>query len=241
MLISSSSGTQAVPETARGMPSAIPSSESYVQSVQSMGKMSAVGDVETRKLKSTRGAAGVSFLSFRKLSVNDSHDLCLWVLFTVVCQVTSIIRQPETPAMSKASAKTVKGESRFYRLRVPPYPYYITSGDTPSLCMDCLGAKLSLRGSFQQRSSWCWPYFRQDGVAAALVGFAAGLGRGNGDRRVAIFFLTCQICCLLSEIGSRFFSPRSGLRGGWCGERWGFAPSVPPEWGVIGSSHSCGC
>ncbi len=113
MLISSSSGTRAVPETARGMPSAIPSSESYVQSVQSMGKMSAVGDVETRKLKSTRGAAGVSFLSFRKLSVNDSHDLCLWVLFTVVCQVTSIIRQPETPAMSKASAKTVKVKADF--------------------------------------------------------------------------------------------------------------------------------
>ncbi len=96
-------------------------------------------------LKTCEEQPALAFCHIAKLSVSGSHNLCLWVLFTVVCQVTSSIRQPETPAMSKASAKTVKGESRFYRLCVPPCPYYITSGDTPSLCMVCLGAKLSLR------------------------------------------------------------------------------------------------
>ncbi len=45
--------------------------------------------------------------------------------------------------MSKAEAKTKhKGESRScYRLCVPPCQFYITSGDTHSLCMVCFGAK----------------------------------------------------------------------------------------------------
>ncbi len=44
--------------------------------------------------------------------------------------------------MSKASEKTDKGESRSrFRLCVPPCPRYITSGDTHSLCVVCLGAK----------------------------------------------------------------------------------------------------
>ncbi len=44
--------------------------------------------------------------------------------------------------MSKASAKTNKGESRSrYRMCVPPCPRYITSGDTHSLCVVCLGVK----------------------------------------------------------------------------------------------------
>ncbi len=44
--------------------------------------------------------------------------------------------------MSKASAKTDKGESRSrFRLCVPPCPRYITSGDTHSLCVVCLGVK----------------------------------------------------------------------------------------------------
>ncbi len=44
--------------------------------------------------------------------------------------------------MSKASCKTKKGESRSqYRLCVPPCPRYITSGDTHSLCVVCLGVK----------------------------------------------------------------------------------------------------
>ncbi len=47
--------------------------------------------------------------------------------------------------MSKAKAKTkyAKGESRLhYILCVYPCPRYITSGDTHSLCMVCLGATL---------------------------------------------------------------------------------------------------
>ncbi len=45
--------------------------------------------------------------------------------------------------MTKAEAKTKhKGESRSrYRLCFPPCPHYITSGDTHSLCVVCLGAK----------------------------------------------------------------------------------------------------
>ncbi len=44
--------------------------------------------------------------------------------------------------MSKATFITNKGESRScYRLCVPPCPRYITSGDTHSLCMVCLGVK----------------------------------------------------------------------------------------------------
>ncbi len=53
--------------------------------------------------------------------------------------------------MSKASCKTRKGESRSqYRLCVPPCPCYITSGDTHSLRVVCLGVKhaeLALEGA----------------------------------------------------------------------------------------------
>ncbi len=31
------------------------------------------------------------------------------------------------------------------------------------------------------------------------------------------------------------------LQGGWYGERWVFAPSIPTVWGAIGGSYSCGC
>ncbi len=45
--------------------------------VQTMGKTSWAGDVMTRRLKSTCGATGISFLSFSKaLCVCVSHDLC---------------------------------------------------------------------------------------------------------------------------------------------------------------------
>ncbi len=44
--------------------------------------------------------------------------------------------------MSKATFKSNKGKSRSrYRLCVPPCPRYITSGDTHSLCVVCLGVK----------------------------------------------------------------------------------------------------
>ncbi len=43
------------------------------------------GDVVTRKLKSTCGRTGVSFLSFSKCSVCVSVHYALWVLFSVVC------------------------------------------------------------------------------------------------------------------------------------------------------------
>ncbi len=106
-------------------------------------------------------------------------------------------------------------------------------------------------GSFHQCSSRCWPRFRRGGAAAALVGFAVGFGRGNGDGLVPIFFLTCQIRCPLYGFRSPFcglFPPGGGLCaspiflwGGWCEERWWFSPSVPTVWGVIWGVHSCGC
>ncbi len=44
--------------------------------------------------------------------------------------------------MSKASYKIKRGESSSqYRQCVPPCPRYITSGDTHSLCVVCLGVK----------------------------------------------------------------------------------------------------
>ncbi len=44
--------------------------------------------------------------------------------------------------MSKASYKSKKGESSSqYRQCVPPCPRFITSGDTHSLCVVCLGVK----------------------------------------------------------------------------------------------------
>ncbi len=93
-------------------------------------------------LKACEVQPALAFCHSAKLSVCVSHNLCLWVIFTVFCQVTSSIQQSETPTMSKASAKTVKGESRSrYRLCVPPCLRYITSGDTHSLCVVCLGAK----------------------------------------------------------------------------------------------------
>ncbi len=169
--------------------------------------------------------------------------------------------------MSKASCKSIKGESRLqYRLCVPPCPRYITSGDTHSLCVVCLGVKhtesalegagcphcerlplCTLRsslwgGSFRQRSSRCWPRLRWGRAADAFVGLAVGFGRGNGDGRVPIFILTCQIHCPFSGFGSPFcgFFPSEGrlsaspifLRGGRCGERWLFAHSIPPIWGI---------
>ncbi len=59
----------------------------------------------------------------------------IWLLFSPTISST----------MSKAKAKTkyAKGESRLhYILCVYPCPRYITSGDTHSLCMVCLGATL---------------------------------------------------------------------------------------------------
>ncbi len=53
--------TRAV-SNARGTPSAMPCSESYVKSVQTMGKTSLAGDAMTRRLKSMWGATSVSFL-----------------------------------------------------------------------------------------------------------------------------------------------------------------------------------
>ncbi len=53
--------------------------------------------------------------------------------------------------MSKASYKSKKGESSSqYRQCVPPCPRFITSGDTHSLCVVCLGVKqaeLALEGA----------------------------------------------------------------------------------------------
>ncbi len=53
-----------------------------------------------------------------------------------------VTQAAESSSMSKASFKTNKGESRSrYRLCVPPCPRYITSRDTHSLCVVCLGVK----------------------------------------------------------------------------------------------------
>ncbi len=51
-----------------------------------MGKTSWVGDVMTRRLKSTWGATGVSFLSFSKALCVCQSRICPVSLFTVVCQ-----------------------------------------------------------------------------------------------------------------------------------------------------------
>ncbi len=52
-------------------------------------------------------------------------------------------KKKKNSSMSKASFKADnKGKSRSrYRLCVPPCPRYITSGDTHSLCVVCLGVK----------------------------------------------------------------------------------------------------
>ncbi len=53
-----------------------------------------------------------------------------------------VTQTAESSSMSKESFKTNKGESRSrYRLCVPPCPRYITSRDTHSLCVVCLGVK----------------------------------------------------------------------------------------------------
>ncbi len=103
------------------------------------GKTSGAGDVTTRKLKSMWGGAGAIFLSFSKaLCVSVTYMFCesCLLLFVKVTQAS------ESSSMSKATFKTNKGESRSsYRLCVPPCPCYITSGDTHSLCLVCLGVK----------------------------------------------------------------------------------------------------
>ncbi len=60
--------TRAV-SNARGTPSAMPCSESYVKSVQTMGKTSLAGDAMTRSLKSMWGATSVSFFVIQQSSV----------------------------------------------------------------------------------------------------------------------------------------------------------------------------
>ncbi len=96
------------------------------------------------------------------------------------------LHKHSSSSMSKAKSTTKnKGKSRsHYRLCVPPCPRYITSGDTHSLCVVCLGVNhvesaieaadcphcewLPLRklrsqgvlfqgGSLHQHSSRCWP------------------------------------------------------------------------------------
>ncbi len=78
------------------------------------------------------------FCHSAKLSVCVSRDLCsVSLIYCSIVSYTSI-----SSSMSKASAKTNKGESRWrYRLCVPSCPCYVTSGDTHTLCMVCLGVK----------------------------------------------------------------------------------------------------
>ncbi len=93
------------------------------------------GDVTTRKLKSTCGGTGVSFLSFSKRCVCvSSFSFCESYL------VLSVLHIIMSKAKEKTKHKGSDSRSR-YRLCVPPCPRYITSGDTHSLCVVCLGAK----------------------------------------------------------------------------------------------------
>ncbi len=90
-------------------------------------------------------------------------------------------------------------------------------------------------GGFSSRREPSPTFLAVLAVLAAFVGFAVGSVGGNGDGRVPISFLTCQIHCLLSRIGNPFcgfFPSETGLvassifrRGGRCGERWLFAHS----------------
>ncbi len=92
--------------------------------------------------------------SRRQLSVIQRSSLCVSVrknLYVLYCCLSKSHKQKKNSSMSKASFKIDKGESRSrYRLRVPPCPRYITSGDTHSLCVVCLGvnhAELALEGA----------------------------------------------------------------------------------------------
>ncbi len=58
-----------------------------------MGKTSWAGDVMTRRLKSTWGATGVSFLSFSKALCVCQSRICSVSLFTVVRQKTKTKNQ----------------------------------------------------------------------------------------------------------------------------------------------------
>ncbi len=150
-----------------------------------------------------------------------------------------------------------------YRLCVPPCPCYISSGiHTVCAWSDCSllqACRVALEGadslhfwvastayaslpgggdslwggSFHQCSSRYLPHFRQGGEVAVLVGITDGSDRGNEDGRAPIFFLSLQIQCQLSEIGSpppRFFPSEKGLDAppvfyrGWGqgGRRWAF-------------------
>ncbi len=132
------------------------------------------GDVVTRKLKSTCGRTGISFLSFSKCSV------CVSVHYAF-CESYSVLFV-HIYIMAKAADKTKhKGESgQRFRLCVPPCPRYIMSRDTHSLCVVCLGVKRALWAtvtayaslpkcslwgeSLLQCSSCCWSRFCIRGV-----------------------------------------------------------------------------
>ncbi len=73
---------------ARGTPSAISSSESYVLSVQLMARRQVRVTSWPGSLKACEVQPALAFCHSAKLSVCVSHDLCFWVLFNVVCQVT---------------------------------------------------------------------------------------------------------------------------------------------------------
>ncbi len=156
--------------------------------------------------------------------------------------------------MSKASYKSKKGESSSqYRQCVPPCPHFITSEDTHSLCVVCLGVKhaesalegagcphcerLPLRTLLSRRALFEEGVFASGlhgaGPASAeaerqLHSWGSQLDLADGDGRVPISILTCQIHCPFSGIGSSFcvFFPSEGglsaspisLRGGRCGE-----------------------
>ncbi len=95
--------------------------------------------------------------------------------------------------MSKASYKTKKGESSSqYRQCVPPCPRFITSGDTHSLCVVCLGVK---HAESALEGAGC-PHCERLPLRTLRS------WRGNGDGRVPISILTCQIHCPFSGIGS---------------------------------------
>ncbi len=160
--------------------------------------------------KSVCGETGISFLSFS--------------LFGVVCL-------PASMSKSQLKAKHLEDERNkaHYRRCVPPCKHYMSTGDTHSLCVACLGARhaesalegvnnariessshclcfvpgrLCLMRGEPSRSPRCWSSYRRGGAALALVGFAVRSDGGIGDECVSISVLTHQILLLLPEIGS---------------------------------------
>ncbi len=204
--------------------------------------------------------------SRRQLSVIQQSSLCvsvtirvLWVLFTFLSSVT----QASAPAYRKQVLRQIRAKADRVIDCVPPCLRCFTSGDTNSLWLSREPTVHIVSGCHYVRFAPGKLSSRKEPSPAFLTVLAPLQPRWSGSTlgvcnwiwrrewRRASPYLLPHLPDPLPALWDRkpvlrSLPPRLGaspifIRGGWCGERWVFGPSIPTVWGAIRGSYSCGC